>query len=146
VARTRADLAECSSKRVQEGNQVLLLLLSQIHLETLIVEIDELVQICGRTVVKIVRARGESAENRTVAPIEVTAQSRDQRLAGIGCIEGFLLSGIEGIGTAVDSDRPADRARRVGRARPQFFLIAHDAITSVFATLAKSRESVLPHS
>jgi hypothetical protein len=32
-----------SSKRVKEGNQVLLLLLGQVHLEALIVEIDEFV-------------------------------------------------------------------------------------------------------
>ena len=86
----------------QEGDQLLLLFLGQIHLESLIVEIHELVQVGGGAVVEIRRAGRESPQDRALTAVEVAAQPGDERLARIARVERFDLPGIEGIRAAAD--------------------------------------------
>ena len=70
------------SQGIQKSDQLLLFFCRQIHLEPLVVEIDKLLQIVGSAVMEIGRAGGQSAQNRSLAPVHVAALARDQRFAG----------------------------------------------------------------
>src|ERR1019366_7209578 len=85
------------SEGIQEGHELPLLTLGQSHLKALIVKIDGLEQRRCRSVVKVGCAGGQVPQDGTLDPVEVTAMSGDERLAGIGGVEGFGLAGIEGV-------------------------------------------------
>src|SRR5580692_9980209 len=91
-----------ASEGIEEGDQVLLLFRRQPHLKALVVEVHELGEVCGRAIVEVGRTRGEAAQDRALAAVEVAALSGDQRLARIGGVEGLRLPGAEGVGAAAD--------------------------------------------
>jgi hypothetical protein len=95
---------------------LLLLLLRQIHLKALIVEIDELVEIRCGTVVEVWGSRRKSAQNGPLDAIEVAAQSRNERFAGVARVERLWLVGVERIGAAADEIYGQIGHRQLGQA------------------------------
>jgi hypothetical protein len=50
-------------ERVQKGDQIVFLLIAQVHLEAQVVKVDQLLQVCGGSIVKVGCASSQSAEN-----------------------------------------------------------------------------------
>src|SRR5580700_7496006 len=71
------------SERVQEGDEVLLLFVGEIHLEALVVEVDELLQVGGSAVVEVGSACGEAAKDGALAAIDIRAEAGDETFAGV---------------------------------------------------------------
>jgi hypothetical protein len=85
-------------ERVEECDQLCLLLLRPSHVEALVVEIHELLQIRRCSIVKI-GSCGQPAQNGPLDAIQVVALSRDERLARIARVDRDGLSpGLKGFG------------------------------------------------
>jgi len=74
-------------QRIQERDQVGHFFLRQIHLETLVVKIQQLGEVLCGAVVKIRGARGEASQDGTFDAVHVTAEAGDEAFAGIGGVE-----------------------------------------------------------
>src|SRR5690349_23157588 len=68
------------SERLQERDQIGLLLRRQVHLEALIVERHDLLERRRRTVMEVRRSGGQTPENRSLDAVQVRAVARQQRL------------------------------------------------------------------
>jgi len=89
---------------VQEGDEFDLLLVGQIHLKTLVVEVDELREILRSSIVEIWRPRGEATKDGAFDTVDVAALPREERFARIGGVDDVGINGsrIERIGAAFD--------------------------------------------
>src|SRR5215475_1891960 len=76
-------------QRVQEIDEVRLLLDGEADGEALVVEVHHVRQGLGRTVVEVRRACREPAQDRPLELADVGAFSRDLRTAGVGGAEGL---------------------------------------------------------
>ena len=74
-------------QRVQECDQVGHFFLRQVHLETLIVKIQQLGEVLRGAVVKIGGACGEASQDGTFDAVHVTAEACDEAFAWIGGVE-----------------------------------------------------------
>ena len=73
-----------SSERVQEVDEIRLILVAEADAETPVIEVDDVPQILGRTIVEIRRAGGEASEDRSLESTDVLALAADHGAAGIG--------------------------------------------------------------
>ena len=83
-----------ASQRVQESNQLLFLLVAQIHLESLVIEIHQFVQICRRAIMEIRCTPRHAAQYRPFHPVDVSTLAGKQSLARIGGVERHCMPGI----------------------------------------------------
>src|SRR6185437_10884081 len=72
---------------IQKRDQIHLLFWGEIHLESLIIEIDQLPQVCGCAIVKIGSAGCEAPQDGAFQAIHVAALSRDQGFSRVRCIK-----------------------------------------------------------
>src|ERR1700689_4812223 len=77
---------------VEEGDDLPLLGRGQVHLEALVVEIENFVEVTSGAVVEVWRAGGEATQDRAFHAVHVAAGAADQRLAGIGRVDFHRLS------------------------------------------------------
>src|SRR5262249_34582206 len=73
-----------SSERVEEIDQVGFFLVGKADSEALVVEVDDVAQAGGRTVVEVGGARGEPAQDRALEAADVLALAADHRPARVG--------------------------------------------------------------
>ncbi len=71
-------------QRPQEGDEILLLLRAQVEVEARVVEVDGVQQRCGRTIVEVGRARGQTAKDRTFELPDVGTLSGDEGASWVG--------------------------------------------------------------
>ena len=74
-------------QRIQECDQVGHFFLRQIHLETLVVKIQQLGEVLRGAVVKIRGAGGEASQDGTFDAVHVAAEAGDEAFAGIGGVD-----------------------------------------------------------
>jgi hypothetical protein len=79
-------------QRIEECHKLHALLVGQPHLESLAVEVDELRQVCGGTIVEVRGACREASQDGTLHAIDVAALPRDECFAGIGGIKRMSLA------------------------------------------------------
>jgi hypothetical protein len=82
-------------QRIEEGDELFLFFGSEIHLESLVVEVHQFIEISGRSVVEVRRAGSQAAKDWTLAPIDVGAQASNERFAWVG---GVIVDGLAWIG------------------------------------------------
>ena len=76
-------------QRIQECDQVGHFFLRQIHLETLVVKIQELGEVLRGAVVEIRGAGGKASQDGTFDAVHVAAEAGDEAFAGIGGVETY---------------------------------------------------------
>jgi len=92
------------------------------HLESLIVKIHQLAQVCRGAVVEIRSARRETAQDGSFHAIEVGAISCDEPLARIGGVEGFQLTLVERIRATGDQEHGQVRLAQFSHRRDDILI------------------------
>src|SRR6185312_3883026 len=95
-----AALPAARSERIEECDEVLLLLLGEPHLKPDVVEIHGFAQRRRGAVVEVGCAGGEATQDRAFDAIEVAATPRDEGAGGVGRVERGGLAGLERVRAA----------------------------------------------
>ena len=77
-------IAVAISKRFEEVDEVFLLLLCELDAEALDIKVHHVHQRCGRAIVEVRRARGQSPQDRLFEFTDVVTAARKQSAARVG--------------------------------------------------------------